>query len=145
MRGIFLWLALLVCACTAPFVLPSPSASTTCPPKTPVTTTHDASGVITAGGDIGLLEVRSSGFADEKVIVLVRRGARLGDQLAIRATGLTSNARGEVYWSAGAKPRSNAWGDVVFEANTKPIGNIGCWRIERDDGPRGGIIVDLGR
>jgi hypothetical protein len=49
-----------------------------------------------------------------------------------------------VYWSAGATPRAHAWGDVVFEANTKPIGNIGCWRIERDDGPRDGIIVDLG-
>jgi len=141
-KPIVVLLALLTTsACAEPLVLPSPSAQAKCP----ASTTRDGSGVITAAGDIGLLEIRPGRFADEKIIVLVRRGAILGDRLYIRATPAPGNAPGEVDWSTPATAHANAWGDVVFEANTKPIGNTGCWRIERGDGPRDGIIVDLGR
>ena len=112
----------------------------------PVTSTRDASGVIVATGDLGLIEIRPTTFPGEKVIVLVRRGAKQSDTLALRAEPVPQTG-GAVMWPTHATERTTAWGDVVFEVNTKPIGNAGCWRLVINDGVATdpGIVVDLSR
>jgi hypothetical protein len=112
----------------------------------PVTSTRDASGVITASGNLGLIEIHPATFPGEKVIVLVRRGAQEGDTLGLRAEPVPQTG-GLVMWSTPATPRATAWGSVVFEVNTKPIGNMGCWHLVSGDFATTdpGIVVDLGR
>jgi hypothetical protein len=112
----------------------------------PVTSTRDASGVIVGGGNLGLIEVRPTTFPGEKVIVLVRRGAKQTDTLSLRADPVPQTG-GAVVWPTHATERTTAWGGVVFEVNTKPIGNAGCWRLVTNDGVATdpGIVVDLGR
>ena len=79
-------------------------------------------------------------------MVFVWRGAQLGDTLEFRAVGEDAAARGQVMWSTQATSRTTAWGTVVFAVNTKPIGNAGCWRITRNNGPQDdALVVDLGR
>lgn len=112
----------------------------------PVTSTRDASGVIVATGDLGLIEIRPATFPGEKVIVLVRRGAKQSDTLALQAEPVPQTG-GAVMWATPATARTTAWGSVVFEVNTKPIGNTGCWRLVTSDGVATdpGIVVDLSR
>ena len=122
------------------------ASSQVSPVACPATTTRDASGVITSSGDLGLVELRTATFPGEKLIVLVRRGAVPGDALELRAEAVLPPG-GKVMWSTAATPRTTAWGTAVFDVNTKPIGNGGCWRLVRNDGPAddAGIVVDLDR
>ncbi|MDQ6719975.1 MAG: hypothetical protein M3003_04175, partial [Candidatus Dormibacteraeota bacterium] len=122
-----------------------PPAVTPATPPCPVTNRHDAAGVAVSSGDIGLVETRPGSFPGERLIVLVRRGAGIGDSLELHATAVGSSAGGEV-WSTPATARTTTWGTVVFEVNSKPIGNVGCWRLSRLDAPPGdpGIVIDLG-
>ena len=121
------------------------ASSQVSPAACPATTTRDASGVITSSGDLGLIEIRTATFPGEKLIVLVRRGAVPGDALELRAEAVLPPG-GKVMWSTAATPRTTAWGSAVFDVNTKPIGNGGCWRLVRNDGPADeGIVVDLDR
>jgi hypothetical protein len=111
----------------------------------PVTSTRDASGVISAG-DLGLIEIHPATFPGEKIIVIVRRGAQPSDTLALRAEPVPPTG-GVVVWSTPATARTTVWGGVVFEVNTKPIGNKGCWRLVSSDlaTTDPGVVVDLGR
>jgi len=115
-------------------VPPSAAPATT---PCPVTNRHDAAGVAVSSGDIGLVEIRPGSFPGEKLIVLVRRGAAIGDSLELHATAVGPFGGGDVVWSTPATARTTTWGTVVFEVNSKPIGNVGCWRLTRLDAPAG--------
>jgi len=133
--------------------IPSASSSPTAAESTqpgarvpcPVTRQRDSSGVIVSpSGELGLLEIGPTSLGGERQIVLLWRGAKLGDSLELVAAPLDPVGRGTVMWSTPATPRATAWGDVVFDANSKPIFNAGCWRLTRSGADDPGIVIDLG-
>jgi hypothetical protein len=107
---------------------PSPSA-TACEP----TSRKDSTGVLTANGVFGVLgdTATSTAIAMNEPLVIVRRGAKEQDQLALRFDDIGhSSPASWVSYGVGARARPNPWGEFAFEAGWKPIGFAGsCWRV----------------
>ena len=146
MRGALV-LMLLVTACgsslgatgsSAPSS-PSPSASV-CEP----TTYRDASGVVTANGTIGIVGNAwiSADAAMNDYLVIVRRGGRGDDKMALRFNSVGNTAPATfVTYAVGARAQPNPWGAFVFQAGWKPIGFAGsCWRLIADGDDTGLVL-----
>ena len=118
---------------------PAPSA-TRCEP----TSSRDAAGVLTANGTFGVLgdTAMSSATAMNEPLVIVHRGAREQDQLALRFDDIGHSSPATwVSYGVVARDRENPWGAVAFEAGWKPIGFAGsCWRVLAD-GEDTGLVL----
>jgi hypothetical protein len=140
-------LILFVTACGSPLGATGPSASTSTAPSATAcepTTHKDSTGVITANGVFGVIgdTAMSSAFAMNEPLLIVRRGAKETDGLALRFDdiGHSSPAR-SVSYGVVARDRENPWGAVAFEAGWKPIGFAGsCWRLMAD-GEDSGLVL----
>jgi hypothetical protein len=110
------------------------------------TTTRDSSGVVTANGVVGVLGDTStpSGNAMTDYLIIVRRGARSADHIALRFDSVGGLAPAtSVMYGVGAKVGQNPWGQFVFEAAWKPIGFPGsCWLLNVD-GTSTGLVLEV--
>jgi hypothetical protein len=98
----------------------------------------DAAGVITVDGRFGIVgEAFTYGEDMEGALWLVRRGAALGDSIALHFEQTTGKA-------PAASPRTTPWGDVAFKVGWKPISfSDSCWRLVVD-GMETGLVVAVG-
>src|SRR5207247_3510608 len=99
---------------------PAPWASV-CEP----TIYRDASGVVTANGTIGIVGNAwiSADAAMNDYLVIVRRGGRGDDKMALRFNSVGNTAPATlVTYAVGARAQPNPWGAFVFQAGWKPIG-----------------------
>jgi hypothetical protein len=140
---------LLACASLPEAARSSPPATTASTPSNSSagchpTTTRDASGVLTANGVVGVLGDTStpSGSAMTDHLVIVRRGAQLADNIALRFDSVGGPATSVTY-GVSAKVAPNPWGQFVFEAGWKPIGFSGsCWQL-KIDGTDTGLVLEV--
>lgn len=112
----------------------------------PRTQATDASGVRTANGTIGIVgDTYWSSAAVNDTVLLVRRGAALGDTVGLDFRQLGSSAPASlVSYSVPATLRRTAWGEVAFPFGVKPIGFANsCWRLFVD-GTDSGIVLFVG-
>src|SRR2546428_8448845 len=111
------------------------------------TTAHDASGVITANGVVGVIgdTVTPSATALNEPLVIVRRGTGERDRVNMRFDVIGQSAPAKwVAYGVTAHPRPNPCGEFAFEAGWKPIGVAGsCWRAFID-GARSGLLLEGG-
>jgi hypothetical protein len=118
---------------------PLPSGSA-CEP----TSRKDSTGVVTTNGVFGVLgdAAMSSAIAMNEALVIVHRGAKEQDSLALRFEDIGhSSPATSVWYSVVARDRPNPWGSVAFEAGWKPIGFAGsCWRVLAD-GEDTGLVL----
>lgn len=111
------------------------------------TTTHDASGVITIDGRVGIVGDTFTRSGDGSFLV-VRRGAVAGELASLQFTQIGTTAPATwVAYSASASPQESRtpWGDAVaFPAGWKPIAFAGsCWRLIVD-GTDSGLVLEVG-
>lgn len=108
------------------------------------TRSTDASGVITVNGQTGILD-RTYASSRDNDFVMVRRGAKLGDRVALRFDNVGNTAPATwVAYDQPAEQRQNPWGDVVFRVGVKPIGfENSCWRLIVD-GTDTGLVLFVG-
>lgn len=133
--------ALVFVSCSIPAARASGAADQRCVP----TTTRDASGVITAGGTVGLIGTTVTSeatMAADEPILLVRRGARPDDQVVLRFDNIGNSAPATwVSYGATARLHQNAWSAFAFEFGWKPIGFAGsCWRLVVDNVDSGLVL-----
>jgi hypothetical protein len=123
----------------------SPLSGSQAQPCAP-TSYRDASGVFTADGTFGVLGDTStlSATAMNEPLVLVRKGAKENEQIALRFDDIGhSSPATRVAYSVGAKARANPWSAFVFDAGWKPIGFAGsCWRVVAD-GVDTGLVLEV--
>jgi len=114
----------------------------TCEP----TRTKDALGVVTVDGRSGIVgDAFTFGGDINGVFLLVRRGAVVGDSVALHFVQTTGKAPATtVDYNAAASPRTTPWGDVAFKVGWKPISfSDSCWRLVVD-GTDTGLVVAVG-
>src|SRR2546428_3133758 len=106
----------------------SAAPATMCEP----TSSRDAAGVLTANGVFGVLgdTTMSSAIAMNEPLVIVHRGAKAQDGLALRFDDIGHSSPATwVSYSVVARDHDNPWGAFAFEAGWKPIGfAASCWR-----------------
>ena len=146
MRGALV-LMLLASACGSSLGATGSSASTQPSPTAKgcePTSYRDASGVVTANGTIGILGNAwiSADAAMNDYLVIVRRGGRGDDKMALRFNSVGNTAPATfVTYGVGARAQPNPWGAFVFQAGWKPIGFArSCWRVIAD-GQDTGLVL----
>src|SRR5438034_96516 len=106
----------------------------------------DAAGVVTADGGFGIVgEASTYGGDTEGAFWLVRKGAALGDSIALHFEQTAGRAPATwVEYNATGSPRTTPWGDVAFKVGWKPISfSDSCWRLVVD-GTDTGLVVAVG-
>jgi len=150
-------LGLLLVACVDPAVSRTTPAPASTPAITPTSTqevalsceptrTKDALGVVTVDGRSGIVgDAFTFGGDMNGVFLLVRRGAVVGDSIALHFEQTVGKAPATwVEYNAAASPRTTPWGDVAFKVGWKPISFAdSCWRLVVD-GTDTGLVVAVG-
>ena len=106
----------------------------------------DAAGVVTVDGGFGIVgEASTYGGDTEGTFWLVRKGAALGDSIALHFEQTAGKAPATwVEYNATGSPRTTPWGDVAFKVGWKPISfSDTCWRLVVD-GTDTGLVVAVG-
>ena len=143
-------LAALLVACTSPAAAshgaPTPTATrapaATCEP----TRTHDAAGVVTLDGRLGIVGDTSTFGGDMNGgFWLVRSGAVVGDRVALQFEQIGSSAPATwVAYGVTASSRTTPWGDAACSVGWKPISfSDSCWSLVVD-GVNTGIVLAVG-
>jgi hypothetical protein len=150
-RPLTLLTALLV-ACGSPTAASSATpAPTRAPTRAPAascepTRSHDAAGVITLDGRLGIVGDTSTFGGDmDGGFWLVRTGAVVGDRVALdfQQIGPTGPAT-SVHYGVTASSRKTPWGDAAFSVGWKPISfSDSCWSLVVD-GVTTGIVLGVG-
>ena len=153
MRPPTLLTALLV-ACVSPTAAspatPAPTRAPT-PTRAPAgacepTRSHDAAGVITLDGRLGIVGDTSTFGGDMNGgFWLVRSGAVVGDRVALAFEQIGSTAPAtSVHYGVTASSRKTPWGDAAFSVGWKPISfSDSCWSLVVD-GVTTGIVLGVG-
>jgi hypothetical protein len=126
----------------APTSTPTRAAAATCEP----TRSHDAAGVITLDGRLGIVGDTSTFGGDMSGgFLLVRSGAVVGDRIALHFDQVGSTAPATwVEYGVTASSRKTPWGDVAFSVGWKPISfSDSCWSLVVD-GVKTGIVLAVG-
>ena len=143
-------LAALLVACTSPAAA-SPPAPTPTPTRAPAATceptrTHDAAGVVTLDGRLGIVgDTFTFGGDMNGSFWLVRSGAVVGDRVALQFEQIGSSAPATwVAYGVTASSRTTPWGDAAFNVGWKPISfSDSCWSLVVD-GVNTGIVLAVG-
>jgi len=125
-----------------PTPMPTRAAPATCEP----TRSHDAAGVITLDGRLGIVGDTSTFGGDPNGgFLLVRSGAMVGDRIALHFDQVGSTAPATwVEYGVTASSRKTPWGDAAFSVGWKPISFSGsCWSLVVD-GVNTGIVLAVG-
>ena len=149
MRPLTLLTALFV-ACASPTTAspatPAPTQTRAAGPTCAPTRNHDAAGVITLDGRLGIVGDTSTFGGDMNGgFWLVRGGAVVGDRVTLdfEQIGPTAPAT-SVHYGVTASSRKTPWGDAAFSVGWKPISFAdSCWSLGVD-GVTTGIVLAVG-